>query len=111
MTLIDIERKLEKEIDKEMELTGFICNSDNTDRIIDEMVCKYVGLLDDIEDEKDNLTDELIEKMQQYCDSKYYSIGEVAKNGDVVLFYTNKKYKNLQEFAEENGIVGICGVE
>lgn len=108
MTIAKIKREIEKEINKEMEMMGFINDSDNCDRFIDQTVYKYIELLDT--EYTDDERDSLVEEMRQYSNFKYNSIGEVAKNGNLTLFYTIKKYETLQEFAEENGIVGICGI-
>lgn len=136
MTLEQVKIEIKIEIDEEMKRVGFICDSDDQDRFIDEMVDKYINLLDikytadDVECSREDADTaifegeeykcwqgvidpfqyDLIEEMRQYCNFKYNSIGE-NDNGNLTLFYTIKKYNTLKEFAEENGIVGICGVE
>lgn len=72
------------EIVKEMDRVGFIDDSDNTDRFLDglarELVEEESGSNDDGEIEE--LTDELLEMIQDYMHTEYKSEGETDERGN-----------------------------
>jgi len=92
-------KEAEKEIEKEMNKKGYIDDSDNTDRFLDE-------LIENLSNEDEELKKFLLEKIEEIMYKKYNKIGSMNERGDYAgCWYKDKKHAVLWAgFWQENSI-------
>lgn len=96
----EAEEELIKSIEEEINETGFICDSDRTERFVDTEIKR---LLNNDEDEYEKYFDDLAGFAQSYLDENYKRVCEVLENGDYKgYFYKNNLYfetvENLENY-------------
>ena len=95
----EIERLLEKakvEIEKEMDQKGFIDDSDNIDRFLDNLAYQLTENNEDIDQ------DELLEEIQEHMKFRYNSDNHVNDSAD----YTGCYYKDKEGMKAWNDSLG-----
>ena len=99
-----------EECKKEMERAGFICNSDNVERFIDEEVRKAIVALSNEDTEEDNIEDqfdEICEQVNDYMKNNYKEVGECDERGDYKgYFYDNKLEFEDVKTLEKHFLIG-----
>lgn len=76
---------------------GFICDSDNTDRFIDETIKNTIKILsseDNVEENIEDYFEELLDKTQKFLNDTYKSVSKISTTGDATIYY----YDNCFDF-------------
>lgn len=108
-------KKAKVEIEKEIEVVGFIDDSDNTDRFLDQLsrsltekeILKGNSDLEfyyEKEDEIEDVTEKLLEEIKDFMSKEYKSKGETDEGGDYEGCYyeTKEGHKKWKEIVEIN---------
>lgn len=103
----EILQKAKTKIQEEIEITGFIDDSDNVNRFLDNLIQELTeeALRDDEKNIDYELQDELLEEIKKFMNNHYKHIS-TRKNGNYVGFYykADKEFNNLDEFYNYFGI-------
>lgn len=112
-TLNKLMRLAQAEIEKEMSIEGFIDDSDNADRFLDELSVKIVeeeilkgnndiSFYYENEDQIEELSEILLEKIEDHMKEAYKREGSVNSRGNYTgCFYKNQEgLKNWYEAGE-----------
>jgi len=86
-------QNMEKEVKEEMDLVGYIDNSDYTERFADQLAYKLASeaLKDEDETEVEELRDNLLEEINEYMERTYNLDYRVNERGDYQgCYYENK---------------------
>ncbi len=98
-----MKERIIKLIENEMNEVGFICESDNIKRFVDETV---KNILNNDEEQIEEHFDELVEIGENYLKENYKRVGKVAENGD----YTGYFYKNNLQFETVEELEDYFGI-
>lgn len=98
-----------EECKKELETTGFICDSDNVERFIDNEVRKSIIALSNEYTQDDNLEDyfdDICEQVNDYLKNNYKEVGYYKDNADYVGYFYGNKYdfEDAQELEKHFGL-------
>lgn len=90
--LDSIKNSLVEEIKKE----GYICDSDNTDRIVDSLIKENINKISKNEEElEDNLVeyfDEILNETYKFLNEKYNKVSKYNLQGEFIRYFYDKKY-------------------
>lgn len=109
--------KAKIEIEEEIKECKFICDSDNTDRFLDELSLSLakeeilqgnedLDLYHEMEAEIEELTEELLDEIKDKIMFEYNQFSTVDKNGDYNGFYYKEdvEFESMEEFNNYFGI-------
>ena len=103
----EILQKAKVKIQEEMDKLGFIDDSDNADRFLDNLIQELAEeILGDNEEDIDyELQEELLEEIKEFMNKHYKRIYSL-KRGHYTAFYydANKNFNSLEEFYDYFGI-------
>ena len=102
-TILELARE---EIEKEIKNAGFICDSDNTDRFLDNLVLKLRDeLIEEFEIniDENEFFDKVLSKIREEIMSDYILYSD-SENGNFEGYYTDKEYTDLEDFKEKNNL-------
>lgn len=89
---------------------SFICDSDNTDRFIDETIKNTIKILsseDNVEENIEDYFEELLDKTQKFLNDTYKSVSKILSNGDAIIYYYDNcfNFKSIEEL-EDHFLIG-----
>jgi hypothetical protein len=84
-------QNLKEKLKKEMNSKGYICDSDNTERFLDEIILDEIMDHNDKYDEKE--FDEIEYTLRRWLHKNYQAVGLCDDRGDYIgYFYDDQKY-------------------